>query len=145
MKTFQTIIFILFIASLSWNCKDNSQTAQIDAKVAKVMAIHDEVMPKMENLHDYSKKLGAIKATVTDKTELGHLERQIGQMDEAGELMMDWMRKFEGPAEKDSRSPEEILSYLDGQEKLITKVKNAMISSLEEGMEAFENYQKQKK
>lgn len=136
------ILFITLIGSALFSCGANSNTAKIEKRVSEVMAIHDEVMPKMDVMVDHENKLKALKTTVTDKTELSHLDRQIGQLEEAGELMMSWMRKFSMPSQESGKSIEDIMSYLDKEEKSIIVVRDAMNASLEEAMETVDNYKK---
>lgn len=136
------VLLIIISGSLLIGCGANSDAAKIDKRVMEVMAIHDEVMPKMDAMVDHENKLKALKPSVTDKTELGHLDRQIGQLEESGEMMMSWMRKFSVPSAENGKSTEEIMSYLDNEEKRIIVVRNAMQASLEEAMETVEHYKK---
>lgn len=135
-------LFVTVSIGLTIGCGANSEAAKIEKRVTEVMAIHDEVMPKMDVMVDHENKLKALKATVTDKTELSHLDRQVGQLQEAGELMMSWMRKFSAPNAGNGKSFEENMKYLDGEEKQIIVVRDAMKASLEEAMETVEHYKK---
>jgi len=135
-------LFVILASSLIIGCGANSDAAQIDKRVKEVMAIHDEVMPKMDVMVDHENKLKALMPSVTDETERGHLERQVGQLEEAGELMMSWMRKFSIPSQEKGNKIEDIMSYLDQEEKQIIVVRDAMNASLEEAMETVKNYKK---
>ncbi len=133
-------LFVILSITLIMGCGANSNEAKLNKRVSEVMAIHDEVMPKMDVMVEHENKLKALKVGVTDETELGHLDRQVGQLQEAGELMMSWMRKFSMPSAESGQSFEETMKYLDKEEKRIIVVRDAMNSSLEEAMETVKNY-----
>jgi len=138
---YRSLLLFVILATNLMSC-GNSDSAIIQKRVNEVMAIHDEVMPKMDVMVAHEDKLKALKLKVTDKAELDHLDRQIGQLEEAGELMMSWMRKFSMPSEEDKKPLEEVMKYLDKEEKQITVVRDAMNASLEEAMETVERYKK---
>ena len=91
----------------------------------EVMAIHDEVMPKMGDLHVAKKSLRKlIVDTNTDSLNTIILDL-ITDLDNADEGMMSWMHDYKVPG----KDPEKTI-YLEKEKVSITKVKNDMLNSL---------------
>lgn len=95
-----------------------------------VMGIHDEVMPKMNDLHK-------AKTTLRTRLELpglSELEKQeinnkIAQLDSAGEGMMVWMRQF-NPI-PDSVGEDKARAYLEGELVKVKKVREDILKALQ--------------
>ncbi len=66
-------------------------------QLKEVMALHDEVMPKMDDLHNLSEALMQKLAADTTMTEDERLtvENTIERLMMTDEAMMTWMREFE--------------------------------------------------
>jgi RNase adaptor protein for sRNA GlmZ degradation len=94
-----------------------------DALYNEVMNIHDEVMPKMDDLYKMKEELKKQLALTTDLTEekRKELEDQIAKVEEASKGMMVWMREFNAPA--DSLGEDVVRQYLEGQLEAVKKVK----------------------
>ena len=87
------------IASIIVSCKGKEEST----KMNQVMAVHDEVMPKMGQL---GKLVGELKAKENDSTEIGKQYKMARiELQEANEAMMDWMQNF-----GDRFTPDEILN-----------------------------------
>lgn len=101
----------------------------------KVMEIHDEVMPKMEDIYkiksQIKEKIANSPNLVKERKE--QLEKLALQLDSANNAMMDWMHQF-NPL-PDSVDQEEARAYLEEQMEKIKKVKEEMMSALEKGKE----------
>ena len=79
---------LLVILALSYSC---AEAPKQNPKMQEVMAIHDEVMPKMNELASLTAQL---KAKV-DTTATGQAyEAGMKDLQEAHTLMMDWMSGF---------------------------------------------------
>lgn len=98
----------------------------------QVMNLHDEVMPKMEDIYKIKSQLQEKIANSPDlvKERKEALERMILTLDSANNSMMDWMHQF-NPL-PDSADEEQSRAYLESQMEKIKKVKDIMISTLEE-------------
>ena len=100
----------------------------------QVMAIHDEVMPKMDDLHKMkmtlSEKLKENTNLPEDKKKA--LEELILQLDEAGQGMMQWMRQFKPD---DNAEAEQARAYLEDEMEKAKKVKNDILGALEKAAE----------
>lgn len=112
------------------SCKEQKEPTQMQ----KVMAIHDEVMPKMSQLGDL---VGELNEKENDSTEIGQKYMQARKdLQAAHKSMMDWMQNFGNRFD-----PEEILNgkalseqkkqWLDEEEEKVKKLKNDIIQSIE--------------
>ncbi len=121
-----TIALTVFATS----CNEKKESTQMK----EVMAIHDEVMPKMGQL---GKLVGELKGMENDSTEIGkqYKEARIALQD-ANKAMMDWMQNF-----GDRFTPDEIMKgaelseqkaqWLDEEEEKVKSLKVQINSSIE--------------
>ena len=98
----------------------------------EVMAIHDEVMPKMDDIY---KLKTALKNQLADTPNMAEqkkkeIELTILQLDSASENMMVWMRSF-NPL-PDSIGEEKARQYLEEEKEKVKKVKGTMLKAIEE-------------
>jgi len=93
----------------------------------QVMDIHDEVMPKMEDLYNMKKDLQA-KLEAAPQSEKTQLQERIAQIDSASNLMMEWMHEFDPPA--DTIDQEQTRAYLEGEMEKVKRVKEAIVGVL---------------
>jgi hypothetical protein len=88
MKRF---VFLLAIISLSLSCKNKQQEFNEPTRMERVIAVHDEVMPKLGTIG----KLISELEPLVDSTSAG---KQYGvavkDLKEGYNLMMDWMKGF---------------------------------------------------
>lgn len=102
------IILLITIALTAFasSCKEKKEPTQMK----EVMAVHDEVMPKMGHL---GKLVGELKGMENDSTEIGkqYKEARIDLQD-ANKAMMNWMQNF-----GDRFTPDEILKGADLSEQ----------------------------
>ena len=91
-------VFILFalIAGLSVSCKgetskSNIETKEVDSYTMEgVMAVHDEVMPKMGQMA----KLSSVLKPLADASPEGPEAKAIEDLKVAHEAMMTWMKEI---------------------------------------------------
>ena len=110
---FLTALFLITIHSCA-------QDEIINKKHDEVMLIHDEVMPKMKNIHALKKKLKAKEGDTT-------AQALILKLDQADEAMMEWMAAYHKPSVSDTSA----MSYLADQLDKIKDVKLLMESEIE--------------
>jgi hypothetical protein len=100
------------------------------------MEIHDEVMPKMDDIYklkeDLKKQLTNAPNMVDEKKK--EIEALILELDSASESMMVWMRNF-NPL-PDSLGEEKARKYLEEQKKKVEKVKEDMLDAIEKAKNA---------
>ena len=100
----------------------------------EVIAVHDEVMPKMGEISQLEKTLRQereklAQLEVPDSTQMELLLAEITRLKQANERMMDWMRNYEAPSPEQDQA--EALSYLNEQMEKIVAVKSDMLESME--------------
>ncbi|MFH6603354.1 hypothetical protein ACEZ3G_07695 [Maribacter algicola] len=99
----------------------------------EIIAIHDEVMPKMSRFG----KLVSELSSKEDSTEMGLKYREAREdLQTAHKAMMDWMKDFGNKfhyeeIHKGKALSEEKQKLLDAEEKKIKEVADAINSSLE--------------
>ncbi|MBA4745024.1 MAG: hypothetical protein H2058_07185 [Muricauda sp.] len=129
-KTF--FILSCAVLFLSFSCKEEKKTTESTTQMEKVMAIHDEVMPKMGTI---GKLVGELKPKV-DSTKTGQqYEIAMKDLQDAHKTMMDWMKDF-----GDRFNHEEILNgkelseekqrWLDEEEEKVKIVKEKINGSI---------------
>ena len=96
----------------------------------EVMKVHDEVMPKMDDIYklkgQLKEKIDNAPAMAEDKKK--EIESIIVRLDSASEGMMVWMRKF-NPL-PDSLGEEQAKEYLEGEMEKIKKVREDVRKAL---------------
>ncbi len=118
------LISVLAIGLLSISCKQKTENAEQSSQMEQVMAIHDEVMPKMGKL---GKLVGELKSKV-DTTAAGlEYEAAMKDLQGAHTAMMDWMKNFGGRFDS-----EEIL-----EGKTLTEQKQQWLNEEEEKVKAL--------
>lgn len=129
MKKILILSFFALSQCIQMGCGgDTTAIKQEDSLRNEVFAIHDEVMPKMSDIVQL--KGGLIEIT-TDSTNEAEIKAAQSQLEKAEDAMMVWMNNFTAPEKmRDSKSHEEIMAYLESQKMEITKVKDAMNSSI---------------
>lgn len=132
MKKFLSIALVLLFTLGS--CKEKEKKEEMaTTQMETVMAIHDEVMPKMSTL---GKLVGELKSKV-DSTEMGQkYETSMRDLQAANKSMMDWMMNF-----GDRFDSEEILEgkalseekqkWLDEEEMKVKDLRDQINSSIE--------------
>jgi hypothetical protein len=96
------------------------------------MEIHDEVMPKMDDIRQYKRKLKDSLEKSKDLTAVQRtqIDALIVKLDSAGDGMMIWMREFRPLP--DSLGEEKAREYLENEMERVKKVKANINSALEE-------------
>ena len=110
---------------------DNPNTALYN----QVMDVHDEIMPKMEDLYRFKKD---IQDQITNSPDMviekkQQLEKIISNLDSASTAMMDWMHKF-NPL-PDSVDQEQARAYLESEMEKIKKVRDLTYDALDKAKE----------
>ena len=129
-RVFSLLIYTVLF--LSFSCKEEKKAPEGSSQMEEVMAIHDEVMPKMSTI---GKLVGELKPKV-DSTEMGQkYEVAMKDLQDANTAMMDWMKEF-----GDRFNHEEILEgkelseekqqWLDEEEEKVKVVKEKINGSI---------------
>ncbi|XLS28849.1 hypothetical protein ACJD0Z_16825 [Flavobacteriaceae bacterium M23B6Z8] len=136
-KVFSIIVLVTIV---SFSCKTEKDTRYQPTQMERVMAIHDEVMPKMGTI---GKLVAELKPKVdTTTTGLAYKQAMIDLQD-AHTSMMDWMKGF-----GDRFDHEEILKgkplntqkqqWLDEEEVKVKEMKEKVNSSISKAQKLLE-------
>lgn len=126
-------ISLIFSLILFFQACGTSQKELNAVKRAEVIAVHDEVMPKMGQLKSFEKRAlqRAEELTAMDAVDSVKVQEMKGlalELDQAYEAMFVWMRQYE--TEDGERTPEEVKAYLDAQMVSVSEVNRLMKSAL---------------
>ena len=108
-------------------CQKNAEDKQ-KVMINEVMAVHDEVMPKMDDIMSLKSSLDSAIKVSPDSAKAKKL---YSALDVADNQMMDWMENYDSDSVK-GKSEEEISKYFADQKTKITKVKVLTNKSIEE-------------
>jgi hypothetical protein len=135
-KTF-ALLFIIGLVSCSKNKDNKASDPETDDpnKVLynQVMDIHDEVMPRMDDIMRLKREL---KESIEKSNNLvpekkKELEQKILQLDSAGKAMMAWMNDFR----PEEYTGEDLRDYLESEKERVTKVKELMLEAIQKAKE----------
>ena len=141
MKTPFSIILITL--ALLVGCSDQKKSA-VDELKDNVMAVHDEVMPKMGDIMKYKKQLNnRIDELVDDGAEenaekIAELKKAVDNLDNSHKDMMNWMHQFN--SNFDDMVEDEIMKYLNEQMKKIENVANTTNAALKNAEEILSKW-----
>jgi len=149
------VLPFLFIAiSILMSCKQaatgdsasgESVNPELKALEAQVMAIHDEVMPRMKDINDILIQLreikGAIKETPEGKLESPDgMEELMGSLKLAEQGMWDWMKSYSDT--KATLQEDQLKSFYEKELEKVNKVKTDMLGSIEKAQAWLAAYPK---
>ena len=126
----RTKIILLLFTGFLFNCASNDK----ESLYKEVITVHDEVMPKMEQVSKLSQDLKAKAQSISsnpssDKSSLVPINKSIEDLNNASRSMMKWMREFNTSYDT---LPEEVsIKYLKEEKLEIDQVKKDMIKAIE--------------
>ncbi|MBP9185669.1 MAG: viral A-type inclusion protein [Bacteroidia bacterium] len=121
-------------------CQNNSDKKVFDEKIKslekEVLAIHDEVMPRMGEVVQLSYKIDSLVKVTVDTARQNVLSQRYNNLVKADKDMMHWMRGYATPAlPYDSSS----LKYLLNEKEKVEKLKVLILTSIDEGKAILNN------
>lgn len=119
-------ITLPLILLLAFTACGDSKKEVLELK-EKVIAVHDVIMPDMDNINILERQISSMKAITTDETQKARLEQALSDLHKADDGMMDWMRDFDNECE--NKPAEDAKTYLLIQQKAIEKVGEDMKSA----------------
>lgn len=134
---------ILFASLLLLSCKPSTDAGNTSSEGSandlkaledQVMAIHDEVMPKMADITKLTAELRTIKATIKENPDgkmvsPDGLEELMGSLKLAEQGMWDWMKAYSDT--KPTIKEDQMKSFYESQLETINKIKQDMLGSIE--------------
>jgi hypothetical protein len=129
-------VFILLAIMIGmFSCK-NETSDKVELLKTEVIGIHDEVMPKMTDIHKNKKLLREALNVVSEGNNKDVILLHIKKLEEADEAMMAWMGEYKIPT-----GEQEAITYLQGQKVEIERVKKMMLLSIEKSNEIIKQYE----
>lgn len=126
-------ITLIFTLILFFQACGPSQKELNAERRSEVIAVHDEVMPKMGQLKSFEKK--ALQRAeefaamdTLDAVKVQEMKDLALELDQAYEAMFVWMRQYE--TEDGERTPEEVKVYLEEQMISVSEVNRVMKTAL---------------
>jgi len=132
MKNFHLVLILACVTFLI-SCKEEKKVAEGPTQMEEVMAIHDEVMPKMGKLGSLVGKLKPVADSLGAESPHAQTMRDLQK---ANESMMDWMKGFGDRFDSDEILEGKILTpekqkWLDEEEDKVKAVKEQINTSIE--------------
>lgn len=129
MKYFACLFLLIFMACGEENPQQNKENPQqkIEDLQKEVIAIHDAVMPKMDDIMALKLKIENKIDSVNAEQKL-ILEQQLAQLEKGSQAMKNWMMNYRIP--KKDAAFENAKNYLLAQKDSITAVKNIMLEAI---------------
>lgn len=132
------LVFGLFIFLQSCG---NKQVEENKVLREKVIAVHDEVMPKMGQLKSFEKaalqKAEELESSETPEVDkINELKNLASELNQAYEGMFVWMRQYNN--EDGEQTPEEVKVYLEEQMIQVTQVNETIKAALEKAEQLLE-------
>ena len=136
---FGTLLLVLALAACDKGQNTSSEPAETDnpnqVLYDQVMDVHDEVMPKMDEIMKLKRELQEQIANTPDMVieRKEQLEKMISNLDSASSAMMNWMHEF-NPL-PDTTEQEKAREYLESEMERIRNVKTLMLETIEKARE----------
>lgn len=139
----KALYFLSLLSLLVWSCAEPSKksepTSQDPYSMESVMAVHDEVMPKMSEI---ARLIDELKP-LSEKNPDSPYTNAIAALQKSHKAMMDWMGDI-----GEAFTPDEILKGAELSEEKkarlkleaerINEVKTLMLNSIQEGKRLIE-------
>ena len=128
----KVILYFTILAISFTSCKQEKKEDAQPTQMEQVMAIHDEVMPKMSTINSLIEKLN----DKVDTTEIGiKYEKAKADLQAANKTMMDWMVGFGDRFDTDEIMKGKALTdekqkWLDEEEVKIKELQNQINRSI---------------
>lgn len=125
--------YLIFTLLIFVQACGNKQVEENKTQREQVIAVHDEVMPKMGQLKSLEKaalqKAEELQNSETpDQAKIDELKNLASQLNLAYEGMFVWMRQYN--TEDGEKTPDEVKVYLDEQLVLVSKVNEDIKAAL---------------
>lgn len=146
-----TLKFIAVIAVLHlFSACSGGEKTDFSAIDAEILEIHDEVMPKLEDLNHYSeeirKKISQLDSLqqegVTSNTFAEQRLRAtdiLSKLQVSDSLMWEWMRGYEADSAKALADADETMKYFESEKLKILDIKEKTDSGIREAQSFLEN------
>ncbi len=152
----KNLVIIIFINTVLFSCNStennsghdmsehnplSSEHVMGDERTAEIMAVHDSIMPKMEDIMILKSELKqevstidsvlSLKSTPSLASKKAKTLAMIIQLEEADKAMMGWMHQYKADTLA-KLNEEEVQHYIVDQKQKIYAVKAVMLNTIEE-------------
>ena len=117
------LLFLLLIPVFFISCSSETENLR-----SEVMAIHDEVMPKMDDIMREKARLTVLMEESGDSVKIVEIRTAISELNAADEGMMQWMRTF-NPDEYEGNE-DALIQYYQEEKTRIEDVRTNMMNAL---------------
>ncbi|WP_205499893.1 hypothetical protein [Rufibacter psychrotolerans] len=124
-----SLLCLLALALAGAACSPSPQK-EAELLQQEVLALHDSAMAQMGTLYSSRKELAYLRDSAgvgQDSAARQSLSRGITGLEQSDEAMMQWMRAYRNPEDK---QPQEARAYLQQEKVKIEKVRDAIAQSL---------------
>jgi hypothetical protein len=140
-------ISIFGLAAILFACgQDKDRVIELEGQV---LAIHDEVMPRMDDImtlkSQLSKKILKMDSLQNEGISGNNIAEErmkaadLNQkLNESDKLMMEWMHTYRGDSAK-KLQPEQAVLYFEAEKKKIEEVKQVTIKSIKDTQDFLAN------
>ncbi|WP_100614026.1 hypothetical protein [Confluentibacter citreus] len=138
MKQLKFTIITMFVLFIATSCKnENKESTNEKSQMQEVLAVHDEVMPKMGTIGNLISQIDE-KIKETDSTET--LVNANQDLKDSHKGMMDWMKGFGERFDSDEilkgkPLTDEKQRFLDEEEAKVKALRDKMNSSIKNAQE----------
>ena len=139
MKNKSLILILSLMMASTYSCKDKKGSGET-TQMKEVLAIHDEVMPKMGTI---GKLVGELDKKIEKDTSANDLVMAREDLQAAHKAMMDWMKgfgnRFDGDEiMKGKALTQEKQKWLDEEETKVKALREHINSSIEKAENLLE-------
>ena len=132
------ILILSVIIAVAYSCKDQNKE---NSQMKDVMAVHDEVMPKMGTI---SQLVSELDEKITNDTSSNDYVAAKEELKAAHKAMMDWMKsfgdRFDGDEILNGRAlTEEKQKWLDEEEAKVKALKEQINSSIKQAQDLLQH------
>ncbi|KAA6438584.1 viral A-type inclusion protein [Dyadobacter flavalbus] len=139
MKKYLLAAAALFLV---YGCNSDAEKDKITGLETEVLTLHDEVMPKMDEImtlkSQLSRKIQHMDSLQNEGiSSITFAEERIKAVDlnqklnESDKLMMKWMHEYRGDSAKKLKS-DQALAYFEKEKEKILNVKQTTLKSIQE-------------
>jgi phosphoenolpyruvate-protein kinase (PTS system EI component) len=136
LSSLVSFLVVVFLVS----CNGDNKEKEIESLKTEVIGIHDEVMPKMDEIMQLKQELQKNIDEQNNDSILSNssnnAQNVISNLEKADNAMMNWMRNYD--PEMEEMTTEEKLEYLQETKKDIQMVKEQMLSAISKSKEFLE-------
>ena len=122
-------LFGLILLGMTTSCQ--SDKAKEEKLATEVLALHDEVMPKMQDIMKMKKELNKVKNGLdSNSVEIKNIHQMLSALEKADKDMMDWMHAYNGG--QGLYTHEEIMGYLQKEKEKMQQIKDETWKALDD-------------